>query len=231
MCDHYEKPEVLEHMEARAAEVTGHVPVCSPASAPPAPETTGEPEKTCSKVKSKPGTGIVKRSSDLTVSKPRACASGPVKDARRHALPVKGSGKAGTTGAAEKDTVTAVRKARSVTVDTSKAKTSLEALKLSIRQLKWKEVRNVRTSDVTLIVRKPSSDCSIGQSLASTLYRPRLRWIPGPSLGEVGMHPGRDTVHHAHTHTPSCRAAIWHSQSTYQHVLGMWDETRFRDVG
>lgn len=33
-----------------------------------------------------------------------------------------------------------VRKRRLVTVDTSKAKTSLEALKLSIKQLKWKEV-------------------------------------------------------------------------------------------
>lgn len=32
------------------------------------------------------------------------------------------------------------RKRRPVTVDTSKAKTSLEALKLSIKQLKWKEV-------------------------------------------------------------------------------------------
>lgn len=33
-----------------------------------------------------------------------------------------------------------VRKRRPVTVDTAKAKTSSEALKLSIRQLKWKEV-------------------------------------------------------------------------------------------
>lgn len=33
------------------------------------------------------------------------------------------------------------RKRRPVTVDTAKAKTSLEALKLSIKQLKWKEVR------------------------------------------------------------------------------------------
>ncbi|XP_013886234.1 tubulin polyglutamylase TTLL11, partial [Austrofundulus limnaeus] len=33
------------------------------------------------------------------------------------------------------------RKRRPVTVDTSKAKTSLEALKLSIKQLKWKEIR------------------------------------------------------------------------------------------
>lgn len=32
------------------------------------------------------------------------------------------------------------RKRRPVTVDTSKAKTSLEALKLSIKELKWKEV-------------------------------------------------------------------------------------------
>ncbi|XP_058238720.1 tubulin polyglutamylase TTLL11 isoform X2 [Hemibagrus wyckioides] len=140
MSDHYEKPKVLDQMEARAAEDTGHMPVCSPASAPPAPESTGTSEKSCSKVKSKPGTRIVKRNSDLIVNKPRACASVQVKGARRHALPVKGSGKAETNGgAAEENTVKAVRKARYVTVDTSKAKTSLEALKLSIRQLKWKE--------------------------------------------------------------------------------------------
>lgn len=36
------------------------------------------------------------------------------------------------------------RKRRPVTVDTAKAKTSLEALKLSIKQLKWKEVRYTR---------------------------------------------------------------------------------------
>lgn len=129
MSDHYEKPKVLEQMEAHAEEVTGNLPVCSPASAPPAPETA---EKTCSKVKSKPGTGIVKRSPDLLVNKPRACASSdPGKGARRHALPGKGSGKP--------ETAAVMRNARSVTVDTSKAKTSLEALKLSIRQLKWKE--------------------------------------------------------------------------------------------
>lgn len=36
------------------------------------------------------------------------------------------------------------RKRRPVTVDSSKAKTSLEALKLSIKQLKWKEVCYMR---------------------------------------------------------------------------------------
>lgn len=39
------------------------------------------------------------------------------------------------------------KKRRAVTVDTSKAKTSLEALKMSIRQLKWKEVRAPLCSD------------------------------------------------------------------------------------
>ncbi|XP_031417389.1 tubulin polyglutamylase TTLL11-like, partial [Clupea harengus] len=39
----------------------------------------------------------------------------------------------------KEDANTLVKKRRPVTVDTSKAKTSLEALKLSIRQLKWKE--------------------------------------------------------------------------------------------
>lgn len=42
----------------------------------------------------------------------------------------------------KEDANTLVKKRRPVTVDTSKAKTSLEALKLSIRQLKWKEVRS-----------------------------------------------------------------------------------------
>lgn len=41
------------------------------------------------------------------------------------------------------------KKRRAVTVDTSKAKTSLEALKMSIRQLKWKEVREPLCSDTT----------------------------------------------------------------------------------
>ncbi|KAL0193300.1 hypothetical protein M9458_011596, partial [Cirrhinus mrigala] len=43
----------------------------------------------------------------------------------------------------------AAKKRRTVTVDTSKAKTSLEALKMSIRQLKWKEVRVPLCSDTT----------------------------------------------------------------------------------
>lgn len=43
------------------------------------------------------------------------------------------------------------RKRRPVTVDTAKAKTSLEALKLSIKQLKWKEVRCTRHSRCSLL--------------------------------------------------------------------------------
>lgn len=39
------------------------------------------------------------------------------------------------------EAVKPARKRRPVTVDSAKAKTSLEALKLSIKQLKWKEVR------------------------------------------------------------------------------------------
>lgn len=38
------------------------------------------------------------------------------------------------------------KKRRPVTVDTAKAKTSLEALKLSIKQLKWKEVCDMKLS-------------------------------------------------------------------------------------
>lgn len=146
MSDHHEKPRVLEQVEA-----AGDLLVCSPASVPPALETT---EKSCTKVKSKPGTRIMKRSSDVIVNKPRTCASGQAKGARRrHVHPVKGSGKAETNGAEEEDeedTVKTVRKARSITVDTSKAKTSLEALKLSIRQLKWKEV-----SEMSRLVTSP----------------------------------------------------------------------------
>ncbi|XP_059266861.1 tubulin polyglutamylase TTLL11 isoform X2 [Mustela nigripes] len=51
---------------------------------------------------------------------------------------------------------------RRVTVDSSKARTSLDALKISIRQLKWKEVRMVKDGDPswkpTFIV-KPDSGC------------------------------------------------------------------------
>nr|XP_060464782.1 tubulin polyglutamylase TTLL11 isoform X1 [Panthera onca] len=51
---------------------------------------------------------------------------------------------------------------RPVTVDSSKAKTSLDALKISIRQLKWKEVRMVKDGDPswkpTFIV-KPDGGC------------------------------------------------------------------------
>ncbi|GAA6074928.1 tubulin polyglutamylase TTLL11 isoform X1 [Tachysurus ichikawai] len=139
MSDHYEKHNVVDQIDARALEDTGHIPVCSRASAPPVPESISE--KSCSVVKSKAGTRIVKRSSDLIVNKPRVCASVHLKGARRHALPVKGSGKTETNGGAAE--IKAVRKPRSVTVDTSKAKTSLEALKLSVRQLQWKEVREL----------------------------------------------------------------------------------------
>lgn len=63
------------------------------------------------------------------------------------ALEIKGSGKV-LQGKAEQskgqhgkeDGSKVQRKKRSVTVDSSKAKTSLEALKTSIKQLKWKEV-------------------------------------------------------------------------------------------
>lgn len=44
------------------------------------------------------------------------------------------------------DDLKLARKRRPVTVDTAKAKTSLEALKLSIKQLKWKEVCYMKVS-------------------------------------------------------------------------------------
>ncbi|XP_036094290.1 tubulin polyglutamylase TTLL11 isoform X2 [Rousettus aegyptiacus] len=54
------------------------------------------------------------------------------------------------------------RSQRPVTVDSSKARTSLDALKISIRQLKWKEVRMVKDGDPswkpTFIV-KPDGGC------------------------------------------------------------------------
>lgn len=46
--------------------------------------------------------------------------------------------------ARREDAFKLAKKRRPVTVDTAKAKTSLEALKLSIRQLKWKEVCYMR---------------------------------------------------------------------------------------
>ncbi|RXM91775.1 Tubulin polyglutamylase TTLL11 [Acipenser ruthenus] len=70
------------------------------------------------------------------------------------ALEIKGSGKV-LQGKAEQskgqhgkeDGSKVQRKKRSVTVDSSKAKTSLEALKTSIKQLKWKEVRMAKEND------------------------------------------------------------------------------------
>ncbi|TSP36075.1 Tubulin polyglutamylase TTLL11 [Bagarius yarrelli] len=128
MSDHHDN-----QTDARAAEPPGPMPECSPTSAPPAPESTDTHGESCSKVKSKPGSMIV--------NKPRASTSVQVKVARRYTLPVKAAGATETNGAgAEENPVKAcVRRTKSVTVDTSKAKTSLEALKLSIRQLRWKE--------------------------------------------------------------------------------------------
>lgn len=51
------------------------------------------------------------------------------------------------------DEVKLARKRRPVTVDSSKAKTSLEALKLSIKQLKWKEVCYIRVYFMFLVLK------------------------------------------------------------------------------
>ncbi|XP_075842139.1 tubulin polyglutamylase TTLL11 isoform X3 [Microtus pennsylvanicus] len=51
---------------------------------------------------------------------------------------------------------------RPVTVDSSKARTSLDALKISLRQLRWKEVRMVKDGDPTwkpTFIVKPDSGC------------------------------------------------------------------------
>ncbi|XP_048679280.1 tubulin polyglutamylase TTLL11 isoform X2 [Caretta caretta] len=74
----------------------------------------------------------------------------------------KGSrGKRGSTRRAGEEGGRPARRAH-VTVDSSKAKTSLEALKISLRQLRWKEVRMMKESDPpwkpTFIV-KPDGGC------------------------------------------------------------------------
>ncbi|XP_060246032.1 tubulin polyglutamylase TTLL11 isoform X4 [Meriones unguiculatus] len=51
---------------------------------------------------------------------------------------------------------------RPVTVDSSKARTSLDALKISLRQLRWKEVRTVKDGDPTwkpTFIVKPDGGC------------------------------------------------------------------------
>ncbi|XP_016130736.1 tubulin polyglutamylase TTLL11-like [Sinocyclocheilus grahami] len=64
--------------------------------------------------------------------KSKTAANGHVESCLRHT-----DGKCEHHG--KEDGSKAAKKRRGVTVDTSKAKTSLEALKMSIRQLKWKE--------------------------------------------------------------------------------------------
>lgn len=101
-------------------------------------------------------------------------------------LQVKGNGKAlqgklGTNGnhvnnrasennhdaARREEALKLARRRRPVTVDTAKAKTSLEALKLSIKQLKWKEVRGALGGAAeVLLAHVPCKFCSRRQGLA-----------------------------------------------------------------
>lgn len=65
---------------------------------------------------------------------------------------------------------------RPVTVDSSKARTSLDALKISIRQLQWKEVRRPRAG---------------AGARGGWAGRARGSRRPGPGVGALSSHPQR----------------------------------------
>ncbi|XP_062844643.1 tubulin polyglutamylase TTLL11 [Trichomycterus rosablanca] len=104
-------------------------PSCPPASAPSLQDTIG---RSRSKPRVKPST------QHPIMSKPSSRASASLKGTRGAALkpPIN---RTEPNGGVQEEPGKAGRKRRTVTVDTSKAKTSLEALKLSIKELKWKE--------------------------------------------------------------------------------------------
>ncbi|XP_050966765.1 tubulin polyglutamylase TTLL11 [Labeo rohita] len=86
------------------------------------------------------GQSRVSNEPDLTIKgtarllKGKTAANGHVESCQRQT-----EGKCEDHGKEDGKCKVAAKKRRTVTVDTSKAKTSLEALKMSIRQLKWKE--------------------------------------------------------------------------------------------
>lgn len=71
-------------------------------------------------------------------------------------------------------------KRRPVTVDTAKAKTSLEALKISIKQLKWKEVSNMRASFFLFLClswRKTAQSLANRLLVHSYINRQQFSWL------------------------------------------------------
>ncbi|KAI4897618.1 hypothetical protein NFI96_030288 [Prochilodus magdalenae] len=156
MSEHYEKVKVqLEQMKspaegadggaavvpAPALPVTSSLPAAARSARRESSRTSIHPRnrsKSRSKTSSRDRNANVKQDTD----KPRGRGS-------EQLLQIKGTGKVlqGKAEGKEEDKAAngkeegskVVQKRRSVTVDTSKAKTSLEALKLSIKQLKWRE--------------------------------------------------------------------------------------------
>lgn len=170
MSDHYVKVKVqLEQLKstgevgevetAEQEQVSTETPPASLSPVPVALEVRRETSKTLgtarNRSKSRTKLGSYEKSPSV---KPDASVLSRLDNAP--SLQIKGTGKVlqekaeangnVVSSQAQNDTKSAhgkedvnkqVKKRRPVTVDTSKAKTSLEALKLSIRQLKWKEVR------------------------------------------------------------------------------------------
>uniref|UniRef100_A0A3B1JNG9 Tubulin tyrosine ligase-like family, member 11 n=1 Tax=Astyanax mexicanus TaxID=7994 RepID=A0A3B1JNG9_ASTMX len=165
MSEHYEKVKVQleEQMKAPAEDAGGEAPA-DPPPAPALPATAPAPALSRSARRETSRTSVHPRNR----SKSRGKASSRDTNANvrqdwdkckglsrlgsEQMLQIKGTGKilqgkTETNGSKEEDRgengkekgSRVVQKRRSVTVDTSKAKTSLEALKLSIKQLKWKE--------------------------------------------------------------------------------------------
>ncbi|XP_042710339.2 tubulin polyglutamylase TTLL11 isoform X5 [Chrysemys picta bellii] len=138
-----------------------------PESCPPAQEPTGSPalpaeEPERSEAAPEPQQAAEGVPSPAPVAQGRR-PSGPGSkgQAKRGGAGKGGWGKRGSTRRAGEEGGRPARRAH-VTVDSSKAKTSLEALKISLRQLRWREVRMMKESDPpwkpTFIV-KPDGGC------------------------------------------------------------------------
>ncbi|KAG1959134.1 tubulin polyglutamylase TTLL6 [Pimephales promelas] len=168
MSDHYERVKIeLQQMKAMESEAAANEEQLSPASVSSVPADASfaarrdlsrssingrSRSKSRSKadgherqVNGKLMSDLTPQKTDYSLEKVQSCAS--------NVHNIKGTlsllkGKTATNGHVEAcqrqtegkvDGSKVAKKRRAVTVDTSKAKTSLEALKMSIRQLKWKE--------------------------------------------------------------------------------------------
>ncbi|XP_036435819.1 tubulin polyglutamylase TTLL11 [Colossoma macropomum] len=162
MSEHYEKVKVqLEQMKSPAEDTGAEAEVAPAAALPvsasvPASARSARRESSRTSIqprnRSKSRSKTSSRDRNANVKQDSDKSKAPSRVGSDQMLQIKGTGKilqgkAETNGSREEDKAAigkeggskVVQKRRAVTVDTSKAKTSLEALKLSIKQLKWKE--------------------------------------------------------------------------------------------